>query len=50
MYTFKHTLYFFIKVFFGGKMADDGLDGLDEGTDSSAPAKGNKAGGLLIRF
>lgn len=28
-------------------MADDGLDGLDEGTDSSAPAKGNKAGGLF---
>ena len=30
-------------------MADDGLDGLDEGTDSSAPAKGNKAGELHHR-
>ena len=28
-------------------MADDGLDGLDEGTDSSAPAKKNKVGGLF---
>ena len=30
-------------------MADDGLDGLDEGTDSSAPAKGNKAGGAYTQ-
>ncbi len=28
-------------------MADDGLDGLDEGSDSSAPAKGSKVGGLF---